>query len=47
MSPKNQLILLEKIVGARHVTLANANHAVPADEPEAFQRVLLEFLGKP
>jgi 3-oxoadipate enol-lactonase len=45
VSPKNQQILVAQIAGARHVAVANANHAVPADQPEEFRRVLAEFLA--
>ena len=44
VSPKNQQLLVEGIPGARQVAVANANHAVPADQPAAFQRILAEFL---
>ncbi len=44
VSPRNQRTLVEGIPGARQVVVANANHAVPLDQPESFERVLREFL---
>jgi pimeloyl-ACP methyl ester carboxylesterase len=44
VSPRNQRGLVEKIPGARQAIVANANHAVPLDQPAAFQRILGEFL---
>jgi pimeloyl-ACP methyl ester carboxylesterase len=42
--PKIQRRLSEGISGARHVTIPSAGHAVTADQPEEFNRVLLDFL---
>jgi pimeloyl-ACP methyl ester carboxylesterase len=44
VSPRNQRLLVERIPGARHVEVADANHAVPMDQPAIFARVLAEFL---
>jgi len=44
VSPRNQQVLTDRIPGARHVAVAGANHAVPADQPEVFRRVVGEFL---
>lgn len=39
-----QKILAEKIPSARHVFIKNAGHAVIAEQPEEFNRTLLDFL---
>ena len=44
VSPENQKILAEKIVGARQIFVANSGHAVIVDQPELFNRILLDFL---
>jgi 3-oxoadipate enol-lactonase len=43
--PKVQKRLAEKITNARHITIPNAGHAVTIDQPEAFNRCLLEFIS--
>jgi 3-oxoadipate enol-lactonase len=42
--PPLQRKLLLGILGAQQVIIPNAGHAVTADQPDAFNRVLLEFL---
>ncbi len=42
--PPLQRRLLLGILGAQQVIIPNAGHAVTADQPDAFNRVLLEFL---
>ncbi|MBL8800000.1 MAG: alpha/beta fold hydrolase [Planctomycetia bacterium] len=42
--PSLQQLLAEGIAGARQVTIADGGHAVTADQPEAFNRILLDFL---
>jgi pimeloyl-ACP methyl ester carboxylesterase len=37
--------MAKKIPGARLVTIADAGHASNIDQPEAFNRALLDFLG--
>jgi 3-oxoadipate enol-lactonase len=44
VAPENQLVLVEKIRSARHVTIPGGGHAVAVDQPAAFNQVLLEFL---
>ncbi len=43
--PENQQPLVERIPGARQVVIQGGGHAVSADSPEAFNQVILEFLG--
>ena len=40
-----QRLLAEKIPGARQAVLAEAGHGAIADCPEAFNQVLLDFIG--
>lgn len=42
---ENQMDLLRDIPGAKHVLIEGANHAVNIDQPEEFNRALLEFLA--
>lgn len=42
--PARQALLAKAISGATQVVVPKAGHAVPVDQPEAFNRVLLEFL---
>jgi pimeloyl-ACP methyl ester carboxylesterase len=42
--PIIQRRLAEGIPGSRQVTIPSAGHGVIADQPEAFNRVLLDFL---
>ncbi len=42
--PRHQERLAEAIPGALRLVIPNAGHAVPVDQPEAFNRVLLDFL---
>ena len=44
--PHNQAILLEKIPNARQVIVADSGHAMTAEQPEEFNRLLLEFLNQ-
>jgi 3-oxoadipate enol-lactonase len=46
VSPERQKVLAGRIPGAGQVTLADAGHAVTIDQPEAFNRVLRDFLGR-
>jgi pimeloyl-ACP methyl ester carboxylesterase len=41
---KNQRVLADQISGAHQVMIADAGHAVTVDQPDAFNRVLLEYL---
>jgi 3-oxoadipate enol-lactonase len=41
---KNQRELAEGIPGARHVIIRSAGHAVIADQPDAFNKTMLDFL---
>lgn len=43
--PPVQTELANRIPGARQVVIEGGGHAVIADSPEAFNRVLLDFLG--
>ncbi len=43
--PENQQPLVERIPGARQVVIQGGGHVVNADSPEAFNQVILEFLG--
>jgi pimeloyl-ACP methyl ester carboxylesterase len=45
--PRLQKLLADRIPAARQVTIAGAGHAVIAEEPDQFNRILLEFLGRP
>ena len=45
VSLENQLDLLRDIPGAKYVLIESANHAVNIDQPEAFDRVLLDFIN--
>lgn len=42
----NQKALAAGIHGARHVTIADAGHAVIVDQPERFNQVLISFLNE-
>ena len=44
VSPARQELLAQGIPGARQVLIAHAGHAVSVDQPEQFNRALLEFL---
>jgi len=44
VSPVRQRQLVQAIPGARQACLPAAGHAVPVDQPEAFNRLLLDFL---
>lgn len=44
ISPGRQKVLAGRIPGARQVTIEDAGHAVAIDQPELFNRVLLNFL---
>jgi pimeloyl-ACP methyl ester carboxylesterase len=44
VSPARQEILVEGIPGARQVVILQAGHVVSVDQPEQFNRALLEFL---
>ncbi|MCS7011880.1 MAG: alpha/beta hydrolase [Anaerolineales bacterium] len=44
ISPAQQRMLAQRIPGAQQVILQAAGHAVPVDQPEVFNRLLLEFL---
>jgi pimeloyl-ACP methyl ester carboxylesterase len=44
ISQRLQRQLVESIPGSRQVIIPMAGHAVTADQPEAFNRVLLDFL---
>jgi pimeloyl-ACP methyl ester carboxylesterase len=44
VSPARQELLVQGIPGARQVLIAHAGHAVSVDQPEQFNRALLEFL---
>jgi 3-oxoadipate enol-lactonase len=45
VSPARQKILAEGIPGARQVILARAGHAVPVDQAEKYNQVVLDFLS--
>jgi pimeloyl-ACP methyl ester carboxylesterase len=45
--PARQELLAKCIPGARQVVVPRAGHAVPVDQAETFNRLLLEFLGEP
>ena len=44
VSPKLQQKLVEKIPGARHIIIEGGGHAVPVDQADQFNQLLLEFL---
>jgi pimeloyl-ACP methyl ester carboxylesterase len=44
--PGNGKLIAENIPGARLVMLTHASHIFTTDQPEAAQRVILEFLGE-
>lgn len=44
VTPVRQRLLVEGIPGARQVTIPDAGHAVPVDQADRFNRVLLAFL---
>jgi 3-oxoadipate enol-lactonase len=46
VSPMRQRLLAERIPGAVQVVVADAGHAVPEDQPQVFNRLVLDFLGK-
>lgn len=41
-----QTLLARGIPGARQVILPKANHAVPVDQPDVFNRLVIDFLNK-
>jgi pimeloyl-ACP methyl ester carboxylesterase len=43
VSPSRQKVLAQGIPAARQLVIPNAGHAVPVDQAEAFNRVLLDF----
>jgi pimeloyl-ACP methyl ester carboxylesterase len=45
--PQLGQIIAQSIPGAHYVEIAHAGHVVMVDEPEAFNRAVLTFLGKP
>lgn len=46
VKPESQRRLAESIPGAQHTVVAGAGHAVIADRPEIFNRLLLDFLAE-
>jgi len=44
VSLANQILLVEHVANARHEIIQNAGHAVIADQPEAFNKALINFL---
>jgi 3-oxoadipate enol-lactonase len=45
VTPERQRLLVNGISTARQVTIPNAGHAVPVDQPERFNQELLAFLN--
>ncbi|MFQ5406981.1 MAG: alpha/beta fold hydrolase [Anaerolineales bacterium] len=45
VDPNYQRVLAARIPGAQHVVIPAAGHGVIGDQPEAFNRVLFDFLG--
>ncbi len=43
--PKNQAHLVELIPGARQIMIPSAGHAVTIDQPDAFNRCLIDFFN--
>lgn len=43
--PAIQRLLSDGIAGARQITIPQGGHAVTADQPDEFNRILLDFLG--
>ncbi len=43
--PKNQLSLLKGIPNAHQSIIPGAGHAVSVEQPEAFNELLLDFIG--
>lgn len=46
VSPGRQELLVQGITGARQVLIRDAGHAVSVNQPEQFNKVLLDFLGE-
>jgi pimeloyl-ACP methyl ester carboxylesterase len=46
VSPKTQRILVERIPNARQGVIPGAGHAVTAEQPEAFNRAMIDFLAE-
>jgi 3-oxoadipate enol-lactonase len=46
VTPTRQQILVDSIAGARQVLIPGAGHAVPVDQADIFNQVLLNFLGE-
>jgi len=44
VAPATQHRLARGLPGAQHIIIPNAGHAVTAEQPEAFNKVMLEFL---
>lgn len=47
ISPERQKLLAAGVSGARHEVIEGAGHAVPIDQAELFNRLLVEFLCEP
>ena len=45
VSPLRQQVLVDNIKNARHVVIPEAGHAVNIDQPELFNRTVLDFLS--
>ncbi len=46
VTPARQRLLAGNITGARQVFIPSAGHAVPVDQPNIFNRLLLDFLAE-
>lgn len=47
VAPETQRRMAQRIIGARHVVIPNANHAVTAERPEEFNQIMVDFLTGP